>query len=98
MKKEYKLSVRLNQEDYDKLNVQVEHLKISKNDFFRELIRKDMVNDIKQFNDNLKELFIIRKSLTTSLNQIARKVNSEQLKTGKILEEELEQLWQLLKL
>ncbi len=52
--KKYKLTVRLNEEDYRKLKYQSDNLEKNKTETIRELIRKGIYTDIKEFNLNLK--------------------------------------------
>lgn len=94
--KKYKLTVRLNEEDYRKLKYQSDNLEKNKTETIRELIRKGIHTDIKEFNLNLKELLLIKRSIANSLNQIFKKLNNSSLEEFKKIEKDLDKLWQSL--
>lgn len=94
--KKYKLTVRLNEEDYRKLKYQSDNLEKNKTETIRELIRKGIHTDIKEFNLNLKELLLIKRSIANSLNQISKKLNNSSLEEFKKIEKDLDKLWQSL--
>lgn len=89
----HKLTIRLNKKDYNYLKLQSYKLEKNKTETLRELIRKGIFEDVKEFNLNLKELLLVKRSLANSLNQIAKKLNSNSLENFKNIEEELERLW-----
>ncbi|MEG0022783.1 MAG: hypothetical protein RR795_08875 [Cetobacterium sp.] len=94
-KKIYKLTVRLNEDEYRMLLLQSEFLEVNKNEFFREMIRKGMYMDIKKTNEYIKELLKTKRSISNSLNQIAKKLNvaNKYVINFKEFEKELEELW-----
>lgn len=94
--KKYKLTVRLNEEDYRKLKYQSDNLEKNKTETIREFIRKGIHIDIKEFNLNLKELLLIKRSIANSLNQISKKLNNSSLEEFEKIEKDLEKLWQSL--
>lgn len=102
MKEKYKrLNIRLTQSDYDKLIFQVKKLNITQADFMRELIRKSMYKDIKDFNVFLEDIWRLTRIISNNINQIAKKANTG-LEKDYIFEivkvnEELGKLWQSLK-
>lgn len=92
----YKLTVRLNPKDYEKLLEYSKGLEITKSQAIRELLGKTLYLDTKEFNENLRELLIIKRSISNSLNQISKKFNSSTVEKFKIIEKEMEELWQSL--
>ena len=102
MKEKYKrLNIRLTQSDYDKLIFQVKKLNITQADFMRELIRKSMYKDIKDFNVFLEDIWRLTRIISNNINQIAKKAKTG-LEKDYIFEivkvnEELGKLWQSLK-
>lgn len=94
--KKYKLTIRLNEEDYRKLKYQSDNLEKNKTETIRDLIRKGIYTDIKEFNLNLKELLLIKRSIANSLNQISKKLNNSSLEEFKKIEKDLDKLWQSL--
>lgn len=88
------LSLRLNEEDYILLKIKAEESNLTKNAFLRKIIKLSYVEDIKDFNSNLKDLFILYKSISNNLNQLARA--GHDIKNFKEIEKELKQLWQSL--
>lgn len=91
------LSLRLEEEDYNLLETQAKLLGVTKNEFVRILIRKNMAGDIKELNENLKDIFRAKIGIGNNLNQIAKKCNSKAVSNFRKIEEELEELWQSLK-
>ncbi len=102
MKEKYKrLNIRLTQSDYDKLIFQVKKLNTTQANFMRELIRKNMYKDIKDFNTFLEDIWRLTRIISNNINQIAKKANTG-LEKDYIFEiikvnEELGKLWQSLK-
>lgn len=91
------LSLRLDEEDYNLLEKQAKLYGVTKNEFIRILIRKNMIGDIKELNENLKDIFRVKIGIGNNLNQIAKKCNSKIVSDFRKIEEELENLWQSLK-
>jgi hypothetical protein len=91
------LSLRLDEEDYNLLETQAKLYGVTKNEFVRILIRKNMIGDIKELNENLKDIFRVKIGIGNNLNQIAKKCNSKTILNFRKIEEELEELWQSLK-
>lgn len=96
-----KLTIRLNEDDYIKLKIQTEKLKISQVQLIRELIRKNIFDDIKECNIWLNEIRKSTRNLNNNINQIAKKVNSNifinEIEEIQKLQGELKKVWQLLK-
>jgi hypothetical protein len=102
MKKDLKqFTVRLTEDDHIKLIYQARKLNISQSEFLRELIRKNLLYDIKEYNELLDDLRKATRNLSNNINQIAKKVNStamlNELEEAKKLHEEIVKIWQLLK-
>lgn len=102
MKKDLKqFTVRLTEDDHIKLIYQARKLNISQSEFLRELIRKNLFYDIKEYNELLDDLRKATRNLSNNINQIAKKVNStamiNELEEAKKLHEEITKIWQLLK-
>ena len=102
MKKDLKqFTVRLTEDDHIKLIYQARKLNISQSEFLRELIRKNLFYDIKEYNELLDDLRKATRNLSNNINQIAKKVNStamiNELEEAKKLQEEIVKIWQLLK-
>ena len=102
MKKKLKqFTGRLTKEDHLKLILQAEKLNISQAELLRELLRKNMYEDIKEYNEVLDDLRKATRNLSNNINQIAKKVNSnvliDELEEAKKLHEEITKVWQLLK-
>ena len=102
MKKKLKqFTIRLTKEDHLKLILQAEKLNISQAELLRELLRKNMYEDIKEYNEVLDDLRKATRNLSNNINQIAKKVNSnvliDELEEAKKLHEEITKVWQLLK-
>lgn len=100
-KKLKQFTVRLAKEDHLKLIFQAEKLNISQAELLRELLRKNMYEDIKEYNEVLDDLRKVVRNLSNNINQIAKKVNSSilinELEEAKKLHEEITKVWQLLK-
>ena len=102
MKKDLKqFTVRLTEDDHIKLIYQARKRNISQSEFLRELIRKNLLYDIKEYNELLDDLRKATRNLSNNINQIAKKVNStamlNELEEAKKLHEEIVKIWQLLK-
>lgn len=100
-KKLKQFTVRLTKEDHLKLVLQAEKLNISQAELLRELIRKNLIDDIGELNELLDDLRKVVRNLSNNINQIAKKVNSSilinELEEAKKLHEEITKVWQLLK-
>lgn len=66
------LSIRLDEEDYLLLEQQAKIMGVTKNEFIRILIRKNMLGDIQELNQNLKDIYRLKINIGNSLNQIAK--------------------------
>lgn len=102
MKKDLKkFTIRLTDDDHIKLIYQARKLNVSQSEFLRELIRKNLLNDIKEYNEFLDDLRKATRNLSNNINQIAKKINSaamiNELEEAKKLHEEIAKIWQLLK-
>ena len=102
MKKDLRqFTVRLTEDDHIKLVYQAKKLNISQAEFLRELIRKNLLYDIKEYNELLDDLRKATRNLSNNINQIAKKVNStamiNELEEAKKLHKEIVKIWQLLK-
>ena len=91
------LSLRLDKEDYNLLETQAKLYGVTKNEFVRVLIRKNMLGDIQELNENLKDIFRLKVSIGNNLNQIAKKCNSKNISDFREIQKELDDLWQSLK-
>lgn len=91
------LSLRLDEEDYNLLENQAKLYGVTKNEFVRVLIRKNMLGDIQELNENLKDIFRLKVSIGNNLNQIAKKCNSKTISDFREIQKELDDLWQSLK-
>ncbi|MGL5244380.1 MAG: plasmid mobilization relaxosome protein MobC [Sarcina sp.] len=90
-----KLTLRLNETDYNLLVEQCNILETNQNELLRELIRKNTIHDIKEYNELLKDFFRILKSTSNNLNQLARKSHySDEVEE---IRKELKSIWQSLK-
>ena len=100
-KKLKQFTIRLTKEDHLKLILQAKKLNISQAELLRELLRKNMYEDIKEYNEVLDDLRKAARNLSNNINQIAKKVNSSilinELEEVKKLHEEITKVWQLLK-
>mgnify|MGYP003377981080 FL=1 len=102
MKKDLRqFTVRLTEDDHIKLIYQEKKLNISQAEFLRELIRKNLLYDIKEYNELLDDLRKAIRNLSNNINQIAKKINStamiNELNEAEKLHEEIVKIWQLLK-
>lgn len=102
MKKDLRqFTVRLTEDDHIKLVYQAKKLNISQAEFLRELIRKNLLYDIKEYNELLDDLRKATRNLSNNINQIAKKINStamiNELNEAEKLHEEIVKIWQLLK-
>lgn len=88
------LSVRLNEDDYEKLDIKAKSLGITKNEFIRRIIRLYTIEDIQDFNTNLKELLILKRALSNNLNQLAKKGHN--VDNFNEIKKELDELWESL--
>lgn len=91
------LSLRLDEEDYNLLETQAKLYGVTKNEFVRVLIRKNMLGDIQELNENLKNIFRLKINIGNNLNQIAKKCNSKTISDFREIQKELDDLWQSLK-
>lgn len=91
------LSLRLDEKDYNLLETQAKLYGVTKNEFVRVLIRKNMLGDIQELNENLKDIFRLKVSIGNNLNQIAKKCNSKTISDFREIQKELDDLWQSLK-
>ena len=91
------LSLRLDEEDYNLLETQAKLYGVTKNEFVRVLIRKNMLGDIQELNENLKDIFRLKVSIGNNLNQIDKKCNSKTISDFREIQKELDDLWQSLK-
>ena len=90
-----KLTVRLDEDDYNLLVEQCKVLECTQNQFFRELLKKNLATDIQEYNTTLKEIFRVLKIASNNLNQIAKKSHySDDIES---IKKELNELWQSLK-
>jgi NurA-like 5'-3' nuclease len=96
-----KFTVRLSEDDHIKLIYQADKLNISQAELLRELIRKNLIDDIRELNELLDDLRKVARNLSNNINQIAKKVNSnvliDELEEAKKLQKEITKVWQSLK-
>lgn len=96
-----KFTVRLSEDDHIKLIYQADKLNISQAELLRELIRKNLIDDIGELNELLNDLRKVARNLSNNINQIAKKVNSnvliDELEEAKKLQKEITKVWQSLK-
>lgn len=101
-KKLKQFTVRLSEDDHIKLVYQTDKLNISQAEFLREMIRKGLLDDIKEYNILLDDLRKSTRNLSNNINQIAKKINSNilinELQEAEKLHGEITKIWQLLKL
>ena len=102
MKKDLKkFTVRLTDDDHIKLVYQAKKINVSQSELLRELIRKNIFYDIKEYNELLDDLRKATRNLSNNINQIAKKVNSNvlinELEEAKKLQKEITKVWQSLK-
>ena len=99
--KSFKFTVILNADDHYKLVYKSREMNLSQANLIRELIRKSLIDDIKELNLFVDDLRKLTRSLSNNLNQISKKVNSkillDELLEAKKLNEEITKIWQLLK-
>ena len=90
------LSLRLEEKDYNLLETQAKLYGVTKNEFIRILIRKNLAGDLKELNKNLIDIYKLNIGMANNLNQIAKKCNYD---TSNFMEikKELDDLWQSLK-
>ena len=91
------LSLRLEEEDYNLLEKQAKLYGVTKNEFVRILIRKNMIGDIKELNKNLKDIYKLKIMIGNSLNQITKKYDNKNIQNFILIQKELDELWQSLK-
>lgn len=91
------LSLRLDEDDYNLLVKQAKILGVTKNEFVRILIRKNMIRDIKELNKNLKDIYKLKIMIGNSLNQITKKYDNKNIQNFILIQKELDELWQSLK-
>lgn len=89
------LSLRLDEKDYKILDTNAKALGVNKNEFVRKLIRLSAIENIEEFNANLKELLILKRALSNNINQLAKRGHN--MANFEEVREELEELWQSLK-
>lgn len=90
-----KLTLRLNEKDYNLLVEQCNILETNQNELLRELIRKNNIHDIKEYNVILSDFFRLLKVTSNNLNQLARKSHySDEVEE---IKKELKSIWQSLK-
>ena len=102
MKKDLRqFTVRLSEDDHIKLIYQADKLNISQAELLRELIRKNLIDDIGELNELLDDLRKVARNLSNNINQIAKKINSnvliDELEEAKKLQKEITKVWQSLK-
>ena len=89
------LSLRLDEKDYQILDNKSKGLGLSKNEFLRRIIRLSVIENIEEFNSNLKELFLLKRALSNNINQLAKQGHS--IDNFDEIKKELDDLWQSLK-
>ncbi len=99
--KSFKFTVILNADDHYKLVYKSREMNLSQANLIRELIRKSLIDDIKELNLFVDDLRKLTRSLSNNLNQISKKVNSkillDEIDEAEKLNEEITKIWQLLK-
>lgn len=90
------LSLRLEEEDYSLLENQAKLYGVTKNEFVRILIRKNLAGDLKELNKNLIDIYKLNIGIANNLNQIAKKCNYD-ISNFLEIKKELDDLWQSLK-
>lgn len=88
------LSLRLDEKDYKILDINSKALGVTKNEFLRKLIRLSTIENIEEFNANLKELLILKRALSNNINQLAKRGHN--VENFEEVKKELEKLWQSL--
>ena len=86
-----KLTVRFDEDDYNLLVEQCKVLECTQNQFFRELLRKNLAKDIEEYNTTLKEIF---RTLKIASNNLKKSHYSDEVEA---IKKELNELWQSLK-
>lgn len=98
---EIKFTLRLNEEDRLKLKMQSNELKISQAELLRELIRKNMYEDVRSLNESFNDIRKLLRNLSNNINQVAKKINSQilidELEEAKKIHKEIEEIWRLLR-
>lgn len=89
-----KLTVRLCDEDYRLLQSKSIDLGKSQNAFFREIIRAIEVDDLKEYNNNLKEILKLKRAISNNLNQLAKQ--GHYTENFSEIKKELDELWESL--
>ncbi|WP_288876469.1 plasmid mobilization relaxosome protein MobC [uncultured Fusobacterium sp.] len=99
--KSFKFTVILSADDHYKLVYKSKEMNLSQANLIRELIRKSLIDDIKELNLFVDDLRKLTRSLSNNLNQISKKVNSkillDEIDEAEKLNEEITKIWQLLK-
>ena len=99
--KSFKFTVILSADDHYKLLYKSKEMNLSQANLIRELIRKSLIDDIKELNLFVDDLRKLTRSLSNNLNQISKKVNSkillDEIDEAEKLNEEITKIWQLLK-
>lgn len=99
--KSFKFTVILNADDHYKLVYKSREMNLSQANLIRELIRKSLIDDIKELNLFVDDLRKLTRSLSNNLNQISKKVNSkillDEIDEAEKLNEKITKIWQLLK-
>lgn len=99
--KSFKFTVILSTDDHYKLVYKSKEMNLSQANLIRELIRKSLIDDIKELNLFVDDLRKLTRSLSNNLNQISKKVNSkillDEIDEVEKLNEEITKIWQLLK-
>ena len=97
----FKFTVILNADDHYKLVYKSREMNLSQANLIRELIRKSLIDDIKELNLFVDDLRKLTRSLSNNLNQISKKVNSkillDEIDEAEKLNEKITKIWQLLK-
>lgn len=99
--KSFKFTIILSADDHYKLVYKSKEMNLSQANLIRELIRKSLIDDIKELNLFVDDLRKLTRSLSNNLNQISKKVNSkillDEIDEAEKLNEEITKIWQLLK-
>lgn len=93
-----KLTVRLDDNLYQKLIEQSTYNDCSINEYFRKIINANVMTDIKEYNKLQFDILILYKNISNNINQLAKKINSD-ISENQLNEirKEVETLWQYLK-
>lgn len=93
-----KLTVRLDDDLYQKLIEQSSYNNCSINEYFRQLINANVMTDIKEYNQLQSDILILYKNIANNINQLAKKINSDTSENQlNEIKKEVENLWQYLK-